>query len=54
MGEVSGEAAESRRGLVEGLESPHPIAPTLPSVFQDDELTLRSWRPSTTRSRPCS
>ena len=41
MGEVSGEAAESRRGLVEGLESPHPIAPTLPSVFQDDELTLR-------------
>jgi phage tail-like protein len=41
MGEVSGEAAESRRGLVEGLESPHPIAPMLPSVFQDDELTLR-------------
>jgi len=41
MGEVSGEAAESRRGLVEGLESPHPIAPTLPSVYQEDELILR-------------
>jgi phage tail-like protein len=41
MGEVSGEAAESRRGLVEGLESPHPIAPTLPSVYQEDDLTLQ-------------
>jgi phage tail-like protein len=41
MGEVSGEAAESRRGLVEGLASPHPIAPTLPSLYQDDDLTLR-------------
>jgi phage tail-like protein len=41
MGEVSEETAVSRRGRVEGLESPHPIAPTLPSVFQEDELTLR-------------
>jgi len=41
MGEVSGEAAESRRGLVQGLESPHPLAPTLPAVYQDDDLTLR-------------
>jgi phage tail-like protein len=40
MGEVSGEAAVSRRGLLEGLESPRPIAPTLPSLYQEDELTL--------------
>jgi phage tail-like protein len=41
MGEVSGEAAEARRGVVEGLASPHPIAPTLPSVYQEDVLTLQ-------------
>ena len=41
MGEVSEEAAVSRRGRVEGLESPRPIAPTLPAVFQEDELTLQ-------------
>ncbi|HEY1480382.1 MAG TPA: phage tail protein [Gaiellales bacterium] len=37
---MSGEAAVSRRGLLEGLESPRPIAPTLPSLYQEDELTL--------------
>ena len=41
MGAVSGEADASRRGLIEGLLSPHPIAPTLPSIYQDDDLTLR-------------
>jgi phage tail-like protein len=41
MGAVSGEAAESRRGLVEGLQSPNPIAPMLPAVLQEDELALQ-------------
>jgi phage tail-like protein len=41
MGAVDGQAAGSRRGLVEGLETPHPFAPMLPAVFQEDELTLQ-------------
>src|ERR1700709_2779774 len=40
-GACGGVLGESRGGLVEGLVSPHPIAPTLPSIYQDDELTLR-------------
>jgi phage tail-like protein len=41
MGEVSAEAAGSRRGLVEGLQSPHPYAPMLPAVMQEDALALQ-------------
>jgi phage tail-like protein len=29
------------RGLVEGLSSPHPMGPTLPALYQDDEFAQR-------------
>jgi phage tail-like protein len=32
---------ESKRGLVGGLVSPHPLADTLPALFQDDDFTRR-------------
>jgi phage tail-like protein len=32
---------ESRRGLVGRLVSPHPLADTLPALFQDDDFTQR-------------
>ena len=29
------------RGLVEGLESPHPVGETLPALYRDDEMAQR-------------
>lgn len=29
------------RGLVAGLVSPHPLGPTLPAIYQDDDLAQR-------------
>jgi len=29
------------RGLVEGLPSPHPLGPTLPALYQDDDFAQR-------------
>jgi phage tail-like protein len=29
------------RGLVPGLRSPHPLGPTLPALYQDDDLAQR-------------
>ena len=29
------------RGMIDGLESPHPLGPTLPAVFQDDDFAQR-------------
>jgi phage tail-like protein len=31
----------SGRGAIEGLRSPHPIAATLPAMYQDDDLAQR-------------
>lgn len=33
--------APARRGMIEGLESPHPLGMLLPAVLQDDEFAQR-------------